>query len=281
MAESIRSVDRALDILLVFSRDRTSLSLTQIADEVGMNKSTVYRLLRTLEKKHFINRDSTTGHYHLGLPILEMATIVQNDYDIWRFAQPYLEVLSNECGETVDLSILDENQVRYIQVIESHQRVKLAASVGQRLPLYCTASGKAFLAYMPEELLVKVLPQELIRLTATTIVSKDALLKDLKLTRKRGYSISLAEYENDIHALAAPILNSRGCPLAVIAIAGPAFRLTLERMRKISGHLLETTQKIAHESGLDQSNQDIITARKEYKSMNDEMRYTHDQYPIC
>jgi IclR family KDG regulon transcriptional repressor len=281
MTESIRSVDRALDILLVFRLERPSLSLTQIADEVGMNKSTVYRLLGTLEKKHFINRDTTTGHYHLGMPILEMATVIQNDSDIWRFAQPYLEMLSSECGETVDLSILEDNQVRYIQVVESHQRVKLAASVGQRLPLYCTASGKAFLAYMPEEFLKKIFPHGLTRHTANTIVEMDDLLKDLIQTRKRGFSISLGEYENDIHALAAPILNSKGQPLAVIAIAGPAFRLPLDRMRKLGGNLLETNQKIAFETGLDQSTKDIITSRREYKTKIEEMRYANDPNPIC
>ena len=131
MSESVRAVERALDIFLCFCQDEPVLSLTQIAERVSMPKSTVHRLLATLESKRFINRDKATGMYHLGFRFIEMASLVLQDVNLQRWAQPYLQRLSAECGETVDLAILDGTHVIYLQVVESPQRVKLAAAVGQ------------------------------------------------------------------------------------------------------------------------------------------------------
>src|SRR5512136_2791587 len=113
-----------------------------------MNKSTVHRLLGTLESKHFIHRSKTTGLYHLSFRFVEMAALVLQDVDLQRWAQPYLERLVAECDETADLAVLDGAHVIYLQVVESPRPVKLAVAVGQRLPAFCTASGKAFLAYL-------------------------------------------------------------------------------------------------------------------------------------
>lgn len=250
MSESIRAVERALDILLCFSSERSKLSLTQIAEIVGMNKSTVHRLLLTLEGKSFLHRESSTGLYELGYRFLDMASIVIKNVDIQGFAQPYLERLAEECGETVDLAILDGSQIIYLQVIESNQRVKLAAAVGQRLPVHCTASGKAFLAYLPQDEIHRILAGGLTRYTENTLTSIEEIKKDIEQTRSRGFSISEQEFENYIHAIAAPILNANQVPVAVIAVVGPSFRLPLERMLELGQMLLKTTEKIAHEAGL-------------------------------
>ena len=139
----MRAVERALDILLCFTREEPTRSLTQIAESVHMSKTTVHRLLTTLENKRFITRDKTTGLYRLGFRFIEMAALVLQDVELHRWAHPYLQRLSSEYGETVDISILDGSHVIYLEVIESPQRVKLAAAVGQRLPAFFTASGQS------------------------------------------------------------------------------------------------------------------------------------------
>jgi IclR family KDG regulon transcriptional repressor len=250
LTESIRAVERALDILLCFTSERPKLSLTQIADIVGMNKSTVHRLLLTLEGKNFLHRESSTGLYKLGYRFVDMASIVINNVDIQRFAQPYLERLAEECGETVDLAILDGSEIIYLQVIESRQRVKLAAAVGQRLPVYCTASGKAFLAYLPDEEVQAILGEGMIRYTENTLITIAEIRKDIEQTRERGFAISQQELENFIHAIAAPILNAHRVPVAVIAIAGPSFRLPGERMLELGQLLCKTTDAIARDAGI-------------------------------
>jgi len=249
LTESVRAVDRALDILLCFSREKPALSLTQIAASIGMSKSTVHRLLATLEKKRFLTRNAGTGKYQLGFRFMELAGQVM-DYANESWATPYLEELAEQFGETVDLAILDGAHVIYLRVIESRQRVKIAAAIGQRLPAFCTASGKAFLAYLPAEQVKKFLHAGLTRFTERTLTSQKRLADDLRATRERGFAISQAEFEKDINAVAVPILGMDGKPILAIAIAGPSFRLPYSRMLEIGKALLSLTGRIRSEVGL-------------------------------
>ncbi len=250
MPESVRAVERALDILLCFSEDGPDLSLTQIADRVRIHKSTVLRLLATLEAKRFVNRNEATGLYHLGLRFIEMASLVLKDVDVQRWARPYLQRLSEECGEAVDLAVLDGAQVVYLEVIESPQRVKIAAAVGQRLPAACTASGKSFMAFLPADDVEAIIRAGLTRYTEKTSVSPKHLREDLRRTRRRGFAISEQEYEKDINAVAAPILNGSGYPVAAISVVGPSYRLPRERMMQVGQQVLEATRAIAHDVGV-------------------------------
>lgn len=250
MSDSVRSVERALDILLCFSLEKPTLSLTQIAEQVGMHKSTIHRLLTTLEAKRFVTRDKTTGIYRLGFRFLELGSIMLQDIDINRWAQSYLQHLSTLSGETVDLAVLDGDHVVYLQVVNSHQRVKIAAAVGEQLPVYCTATGKAFLAYLSEYQVEEILAKGMVKHTEHTVVSHSDLYKDLQKIRERGFSISKEEYEKDINAVAAPILDDNGCPIAVIAIVGPSFRLSDDCMMMLGQAIMETTCTIAREVGL-------------------------------
>jgi IclR family KDG regulon transcriptional repressor len=250
MADSVRSVERALDILLCFSLEKPTYSLTQIAEHVGMHKSTIHRLLTTLEAKRFVTRNKTTGMYQLGFRFIELASIMLHDIDVNRWAQPYLQHLAVLSGETVDLAVLDDDHVVYLQVFESPQRVKIAAAVGEQLPVHCTATGKAFLAYLPEYQVKEILAKGMAKYTEHTLISLADLYQDLHEIRERGYAISKEEYEKDINAVAAPILDENGCPMAVIAIVGPSFRLSRERMMALGQSILETTSTIAREVGL-------------------------------
>ena len=250
MSISVNAVERALDILLCFSPDEPVLSLTRIADQLQLPKSTVHRHLATLEKKYFIKRNGTTGMYRLGLRLVELATLVLQDAGFQQWIQPHLEQLSEQCGETVDLAVMDGTHVTYLQVIESPQRVKIAAAIGQRLPVHCTASGKAFLAFLPQEQVDKILEGKLTRYTKRTMVTPEVLHKDLQLTRSRGFATSEQEFEEDINAIAAPVLDGRGHPVAVIAAVGPAYRLAQGQMEAVGRFILSATQAISREGGL-------------------------------
>jgi IclR family KDG regulon transcriptional repressor len=250
LSQSVRAVDRALDILLCFSREEPTRSLTQIAESVHMSKTTVHRLLTTLENKRFITRDKNTGLYRLGFRFIEMASLVLQGVELHRWAHPYLQRLSLEYGETVDLSILDGSHVMYLEVIESPQRVKLAAAVGQRLPAYNTASGKALLAYLPEELVRKILAENLADHSDGSPITVEDMLSDLRVTAERGYAIAEQEYEDDINAVAAPIFDADKHPIASIAIVGPSFRLTKDRLPTLGESIRKMTQLISSEVGL-------------------------------
>ncbi len=122
--------------------------MTQIAEQVGIHKSTVHRLLATLESKRFIQRDPETGIYRLGVRLLQMAYLTLEQNDLRRIATPFLRGLRDQFQETIHLAVLDDTDVVFVNIIESSQRVKLAASLGQRLPAFATASGKAMFAFM-------------------------------------------------------------------------------------------------------------------------------------
>jgi IclR family KDG regulon transcriptional repressor len=247
LSQLVRAVERALDILSCFTRDEPTHSLSQIAERVGMSKSTVHRMLGTLESKRFISRDKVTGFYRLGFRFVEMASLIDRNVQQW--SQPYLQHLLAECGETVDLSVLDGSSLVYLHVIESPQRVKIAAAVGQRLPAFCTASGKALMAYLPENEIKKIIGKGLHKYTENTAMTPEAILNDLRLTRERGFAISEGEYEKDINAVAAPILTDAQYPIAAIAVAGPSYRLTRERMLMLGQTVQATADAIAHEVG--------------------------------
>lgn len=249
MSQSVRSVERALDILLCFTREEPTRSLTQIAEAIHMSKTTVHRLLATLENRRFINRDRNTGMYRLGLRFIEMASLVLQDVELHRWSQPYLKKLSADYGETVDLSILDGSHVIYLEVIESPQRVKLAAAVGQRLPAFYTASGKALLAYLPEEHAARIITENLKEASQDTNALPE-LLTDLRATAERGYAMSQQEYEDRINAVAAPIFDTEKHPIASIAIVGPSYRMPKERLPELGEALRNLTQAITNEVGL-------------------------------
>jgi len=250
LSQSVRAVERALDILLCFTREQPTRSLTQIAESIHMSKTTVHRLLATLENRRFITRDKVTGLYRLGFRFIEMASLVLQDVELHRWAHPYLERLSAEYGETVDLSILDGSHVIYLEVIESPQRVKLAAAVGQHLPAFFTASGKALMAYLPEEQAQKIIRDNLAENSGYAQLSIPAMLADLRATADRGYAIAEQEYEPDINAVAAPIFDADHNPVASIAIVGPSFRLTKDRLPALGESLRKMTMVISNEVGL-------------------------------
>ena len=247
MSESIRAVERALDVLLCFSSQTPELSMTQIAERVGIHKSTVHRLLSTLEKKRFVDRDPITGSYHPGIRLLQVAYLSFEQNDLRRIATPFLRILCERSLETVDLAIIDGTEVIYLDVIESPQRVKLAAAIGMRLPTYCTASGKAILAYLPEESVKRILAGGMPRHTEHSLTDLETLFENLHLIREQGFAFSEQEYEEGINAVGAPILDHNNLPIASVAVAGPAYRLTRTRMMEISPFILSTANSIAEQ----------------------------------
>jgi len=248
-SHSVRAVERALEILLCFTRQESTRSLTQIAESVHMSKTTVHRLLATLEHKRFITRDKVTGLYRLGFRFLEMASIIMQDAELQRWVEPYLRRLAEACGETADISILDGSHVIYLEVIESPQRIKIAAAVGQRLPAFCTASGKALLAYLPQEQVRKILEGNLKKYTERTPVSLPDILENLSVTAERGYATSEQEYEPDINAVAAAIFDPERNPVASIAVVGPSFRLARDRFPALGEAVQKTAAEISSEVG--------------------------------
>lgn len=247
MSESVRAVDRALDVLLCFTNQTPELTMTQIADQVGIHKSTAHRLLATLENKRFIQRDQDTGIYRLGIRLLQMAYLTMEQNDLRRLAVPFMHRLCDMYEENIDLTVLDDTDVVFINILEGPHRIKLAAAIGQRLPAFATASGKAILGFMPEKQVRRILDRGTPQLTPHTLNSVDELSNNLDTVRELGFAISEQELEEQINAVAAPIFDQEHHPIASIAVAGPAYRLTRERMMEIGPILVTTASEINQE----------------------------------
>ena len=221
--------------------------MTQIAERVRMHKSTVHRLLATLEKRRFVQRDAATGTYRLGIRLLQMAYLTLEGNGLHQISLPFLRHLGEQSQETVHLSVLDEPDVIFLAVVESPQRVKLAAAVGQRLPAFTTASGKAILAFMPHGAVQHILGHGMPPYTQRTLRSSEEFLESLRRVREMGFALDEQELEEGINAVAAPVLDPSDQPIASVAVAGPAYRLTRERMIEIGPLVMTAAQDIARE----------------------------------
>lgn len=249
MNETVRAVERALAILTCFDNEHSQLGITEIAEKVHLAKSTVHRILITLESWGFIQQDEASSRYQLGLRLFELGAVVGNSLALRQVALPVLEQLSRETQETVLLVVYDEGEVVYLDVLECPQPVKIDARPGKRLPAHCTASGKAFLSVLPQAAVNRVLARPLLRRTPNTIVDPDELRKDLALTRSRGYSISNEEYNFGIRAVGVPIVAEKAGVWGVVSVAGPAFRLSDDIILRLAEQTKRAVRRISERIG--------------------------------
>ncbi|HZG74993.1 MAG TPA: IclR family transcriptional regulator [Paenibacillus sp.] len=237
---TVRAVERALDILLVFT-EHTSLGLTEIADKVGLHKSTVHRLLASLEGKGFLIRDAATEKYRLGFRVWELsAQLAGQTDDPGTLLLPEMERLRDLVGETISLYIREGNERIRIQAVQSHQAIRRVAPIGARLPLYVGASSKVLLAFADEAARDALLNSP----DWPASVDRETFLRGLDTIREVGYATSVEEREPGAAAVAAPIFAGAGRLAAALAVSGPSNRLHLEKMREIAPLVIEAARRM-------------------------------------
>ncbi|WP_138755831.1 IclR family transcriptional regulator [Paenibacillus sinopodophylli] len=236
---TVRAVDRALDILLCFT-SKTDWAMTEIAEHVGLHKSTVHRMLATLEEKGFIERDRQTDRYHLGMKMWELSANLSRSDDQATIWLPEMERLRDLLGETVSIYVRDGSERIRIQAVQSNQPVRRVAPVGVRLPLYAGASSKVLIAY--SDLLV----QESIFGDPAWLytIDLDQYKQQLDEICEQGYATSFEEREPGAAALSAPIFNRTGKLAAALSVSGPASRLTMETMREYAPIMMESAKRM-------------------------------------
>jgi IclR family KDG regulon transcriptional repressor len=245
-AAQIRAVRRAVDLLQALARHPQGASVTQLAGELGMPKSSVYRLLTTLRSAQWVSQLPHTERYVLGLGLVEVSAQALEAVSLRDLARPHLEALWQETGESIHLGILHDVSVVYVMKYESRHSIRMYSQVGRRAPLYCTGLGKAILAWLPPEKRTELLRQlSLVRYTPRTLVELDSLLQDLEETRRRGYAIDNAEHEDFVRCVAAPILGPDGVPVASISIAAPVFRMTEDKLPAWGAMVAEHCRQIS------------------------------------
>lgn len=219
MESKNKTVVRSMEILNLFI-NHAKLSFNEIIELSGIPKTSVYRMLQSLEEMGLLDKDAH-GKYSLGILFLRFGHFVSERLDIRQVALPTMEKLHKEFGEAINLIIRDGDEAVYIEKLESIQPVRLYTTIGRRSPLYAGACARSILSFLPaverEEYLKKV---ELKPYAKGTILSVDELRETISEARNLGYTVSYSELEDFTAAIAVPIFNHKGEAIAGLSIAG-------------------------------------------------------------
>jgi DNA-binding IclR family transcriptional regulator len=193
----------------------------------------VFRLLSTLQEHGLVEQNPSTERYRLGYGLVRLAGAVVAELDLARASRPVLEQLAVHTGETVNLAILQGDQVVNIEQIASPNLVVNVNWVGKQTPLHATSNGKVLLAHLAEEERSRLLSQSLPRLTSRTITDPRVLDKQLQRVLSDGYAFTLEELEQGLNAVAAPVFAADGRVVAAVSVAGPSYRVTPHRLTEL------------------------------------------------
>jgi DNA-binding IclR family transcriptional regulator len=229
----IKSVNHAMDLLDEFKGDRDELGVTELNDRLNLDKNKIFRLLATLETRGYIEQNKATENYRLGLKSLELGQAFIKQLGLVRSVKPFLKEIVKECNEMVYLGIILQNSVICLDVEEPNQAVRVTNDVGLRLPIHCTAIGKAQIAYATKEELEELgILDNMKRFTPNTIVNKVEFIKHIKGVARRGYALDDEEHNPGVKCVAVPIKDYTGRVVGGIVISGPSFRMTEERLKR-------------------------------------------------
>ena len=222
-----RTLSRGLDVLeALAAADELGLGPSAVAEQVGLDKATVTRLLRTLVETGYVAQDDFSRRYRLTGKILRLAHGVKAQLDLQRVARPHLKRLREDLGETVHLGVREGVEVFYVEKLVSDNSIQLVSEVGQTMPLHTTALGKAILAALPEaDREALYLQMDFAPRTARTIRSVEQFRAEIARTQTRGYAIDDRENEDFGACVAVAILGADGRPVGAISVSGPDFRV--------------------------------------------------------
>jgi IclR family transcriptional regulator, pca regulon regulatory protein len=238
----VSSMVRGLTILSTFTIKRPALKVTEIAEITGFDQATVFRFVYTLEKLGYLVRDEGTKRYHQSIRMLTLSLPAHEGFSVREVAQPVMIDLSETINETVKLAILDGVDIVMVALAEVPDRLVFRTPIGHRSPSYCTAQGKALLAFQPVEtwdwLISKI---DFIPRTVNTITDPQRFREELQTTRQRGYSIQDGENIIGLSSIAAPIFNHTGEVAGAINISG--LSMTILHEDKIETYIQELLKR--------------------------------------
>lgn len=244
------SGQKTLAVLRQFARDTAGLGVTDLSQLTGMDKTSVFRALKNLQRYRFVEQDSTTRKYKLGFAVVELAGAKLKQMPLASIAQPHLARLSQATGETVQMSVLDELRVLYISIVESPQPIRMAMGVASHGPIHCTAAGKILLANAAQSDQEKVLSQPLKKFTSRTVVDPVKLKKELADIRAQGWATDEEGFVEHLRVAGAPIRDMSGRVIAAVAVGGPTIRVSRRHLDSYVTLVVKTAAAISKELSL-------------------------------
>jgi IclR family transcriptional regulator, KDG regulon repressor len=245
----LSSVANSIRLLSSFSGEEDELGITVLAGRLHLAKSTVHRLAATLTGARFLEQNSETGKYRLGLALFELGALVRRRMDVANEARPKLRELLETTGETVQLGIIDHYSVLYVYEMESRRAIRMAAAVGARAPLHCTAVGKVLLASQPQDYVKQVLDLGLKAYTPKTVVRRESLLEMLAEVAARDYATDDEESEIGLRAIASPVRNHTGAVIAAVGVAAPVQRMNKKAMQTCVPGVIAAAKAVSERLG--------------------------------
>lgn len=245
---TLLTVEKALKILELLAEQ--SMLSVQIQKELNYNKSTVHRLLKTLEERGFVEKNEITNQYHIGLKLVEIASIRLNNMELKIEASPFIRALVNKIKQPAQIAIYDNGEAIFIEKIQEYHHMRMYSQIGKRIPIYCSSVGKALVLNRRDNEILEVLnKQEMISFTKTTLTEPQKVLDEIRMARKTGYTIDNEEHEEGIFCIAAPIFDYRGQIIAAISTAGTNNTFLHDSNAEIINDIKETAKQISARMG--------------------------------
>ncbi|MBI4488824.1 MAG: IclR family transcriptional regulator [Deltaproteobacteria bacterium] len=247
----VKSLEKALRILLSFEPERQSQTLLQISKHTSIPVTSLYRFLETFEKYGFIREDKEGRFYHPGPTLFRLGMLSYDSVDLRELAKPEMERVAEITGESIFLTVRDGGNSVCIESAEGKHRVRLTQRIGAVLPLHAGAAAKVLLAYMPEpkrQNMLKTL--ELRALGPGTITRRTVLEKKIRTIRSRGFDVSREEVDAGSCGVAVPVFSEKGEVIAALASGGPSYRFTDKKVKQLVDRLSEASQMIGKNLGL-------------------------------
>lgn len=247
-AGGLQSVDRALHVLELLAVWGAG-GVSELAAEIGVHKSTAFRLLGALEAREMVQQDAERGKYRLGFGIVRLARRVNVQLELTEQAQPLTEKLARSVGESINVAVLREHFA--VNVVQSRGQASVVSHnwIGQLTPLHATSSGKVLLAHLDPAHQADLLRRPLDRLTPHTHTDSEDLEKELVAVVERGHAVSYGELEIGLNAVAVPVRGDDGRVIAALSASGPAYRLSPERIAEVLGELEQTAAALSRRMG--------------------------------
>ena len=244
---SVQSVDRALTVLGILARVGDA-GVTEIAAELGVHKSTAFRIVATLESHGMVERNQDRGKYRLGVGLIRLAGATTARLDVVQEARPVTRRLAADTGETVNIAVLSDQSALYLDQIAGASALQSHNWVGQHIPLHATSNGKVLLSDLDADELDRRVPT-LASYTPETITSRDRLCSELATILQQGYAVAVDELEIGLTAIAAPIHDAHGDVVASLSISGPTFRLDGDRVAGLVALVVDAARDISARLG--------------------------------
>ena len=238
-----RPTVRVLDVLVLLSSSPRGLTLTQIASAISAPKSSIVPVIRTMAEKKFISRNREDGTYLMGISSFLAGNAYSKTNAALQFIRDEMPAIVAQVNEICQLGVLDNNQVLYIAKEDCQDPIRVISHIGKRLPVYCTALGKALICNWDRRDIERAFPEGFSPLTSKTLRSADALAAELEVVRSQGIARDNEEVSEHLQCLAVP-LKRRANVIAALSISLPSFRLTPEKQTLIRATLGKAKQRI-------------------------------------